>query len=325
MLLIQLVGVALIVFIILRVLPGDPVAVILGPYRTDETVAAAEARLGLDKPMPIQYIIYMRNILTGDMGTSFMTGNPVMNDFASRVPATLELTTIAIILASLVALPMGIASAMVRGSAWDHTTRLLSLTGTAVPIFWLGLILIYFFFYLLEWFPPPLGRIGLEVMPPQKITGFLTVDSLLARDWDALVSSVRHLALPVLTLFWAPFGPILRVGRSTALETINADYVEFGRLMGLPRFRIWMYIGRGTLLPVLTMIGVLFSLALGGSVLVETMFSWPGVGDYATKAMLRSDYAPIQAFILLTATVTVFAQLVVDVLSGIIDPRVVYR
>ena len=321
----QLLGISLVVFVMMRVIPGDPVAVILGPFLTDETAKATQERLGLDKPLPVQYVYYMRNILQGDLGRSFTTRNAVTSDLAERLPATLELSTVSIVLACLLGIPAGVVSAFRRGAIPDRVLSSLSVIGMSVPVFWLGLILIFVFFHLLGWFPAPVGRIGLGVTPPGSVTGFYLVDSLLAGNWTAFKSSLQQIMPPVLTLFWIPLAPILKATRSSTLSMLGADYVELSHLMGLPRIKTLTYVVRGALPPVVTMIGILYSLSIGGSVLVERVFGWPGMGDYAAAAVFASDYAPVQAFILLTATFVVVLTLFIDVLYVFIDPRIRYQ
>ena len=321
----QLFGISLVVFVMMRVIPGDPVAVILGPFLTDETAKATEERLGLDRPLPVQYVYYMRDLLQGDLGRSFTTRNAVTSDLKERLPATLELSTISILLAVLIGVPAGVVSAIRRGSLLDRMLSGLSVIGMAVPVFWLGLILIFVFFHLLGWFPAPVGRIGLGVPPPDTVTGFYLFDSVITGNWTAFKSSFQQMAPPVLTLFWIPLAPILKATRSSTLSMLGADYVELGRLMGLSRIKTWAYAVRGALPPVVTMIAVMYSLSIGGSVLVERVFGWPGMGDYAASAVFASDYAPVQAFMLLTAGFVVLLALLVDVLYVFIDPRIKYQ
>ena len=321
----QMLGIVTVVFVVMRVLPADPVGIAVGPAYNPETVRKVTERMGLDKPIIVQYGLFLRNISQGDFGSSFWTGRPVLSDFADRLPATLEFTTVSILLAGLLGIPAGVASALSRGRLPDRVISGVTALALGVPVFWLGLLFVFVFFYLLGWAPPPIGRLSLSITPPDTVTGFLAIDSVLDGNWQALVSSLQHLALPVLTLFWIPLAPIVKVTRAATLETSQSDYVEFSRLMGLPPLRTWLYAVRGALLPVITIMGVLYSLSIGWSVLVENVFSWPGIGKYALDSIVRSDYAPIQAFVVLTTAFTIVVNMVADVLYIVIDPRIRYK
>ncbi len=320
-----LLGISVITFFITHVLPGDPLYILLSPYAKEEDVQKARVELGLDRPLYVQYSIYIRNVLQGDLGYAYRTRQPVIEDLKQRVPATFELTITSLILAVLIGLPLGIRAAVNRDKWFDHVIRVVSVGGVSIPIFWTGVVLIYILYFKLHLAPPPLGRMGINDVPPETITGMYIIDSILTRNWEALVTSLRYIALPAITLGFAMLAPILRITRNSMLEVLNSNYVRTARSLGLnPNTVMYRDALRNALLPVVTSIGLILGWSLGGEVLVEVVFSWPGLGYYAVNSILNTDYAPVQGFVLLTATIYVLINLFVDLLYTVIDPRITY-
>jgi peptide/nickel transport system permease protein len=317
-----LLGISIIMFVITRVLPGNPAYMIVGVHADESTLQAVIEKMGLDQPLWQQYLNYMGNLLQGDLGTAWRTSNPVLVDLSSRFPATIELSTLSLIVAVIWAVGLGVWAGVREQSLVGRSADIISAAGVSIPEFWLGLILILIFFSYLNIAPPPLGRIGLEVDPPEPITHLYTVDALLTGNWPAFRSALAQLILPVITLAFVIGAPIMRLTRTFMLEAMQSDYVRAARAYGVPRPAIVSrYALRNVLLPVTTMIGLTYGYLLGGTVLVEIVFSWPGMGKYAVDAMLSSDYAPIMAVVLLSATVYLGVYLIIDILHFVLDPR----
>lgn len=320
-----LLGISIITFTITHIIPGDPLYILLSPYAKEEDIQKARVELGLDQPLYVQYGIYLKNLLQGDLGYAYRTRNPVLQDLKQRFPATFELTTLSLFLATLVGVPLGIQAAVHRDTWLDHIVRVVSVGGVSIPIFWTGVVLIYFLYFKWQIAPPPLGRMGFGDVPPDTITGMYILDSILTRNWTALTTSLRFIALPAITLGFAMLAPIMRITRNSMLEVLNSNFVRTARSLGLKQSTV-MYRDalRNALLPVVTSIGLILGWSLGGEVLVEVVFSWPGVGYYAVNSILNTDYAPVQGFVLLTATIYVLVNLMVDLLYTVIDPRITY-
>src|SRR5881296_3522441 len=300
-------GVTLIAFTLTYLLPGNPALVKAGALATPEHVAEIERRMGLDRPVPVQYWRYVTGLLRGDLGESASTGRPVLEDFRQRVPATLELTLASLVVAVVIGIPLGVLSAVHRDTVLDHVARLLGVGGVAMPSFWTGLLLLYVFFYLLGVAPAPLGRLAADVTPPTRITGLYVVDALLTANAVALASSLHHLMLPALTLGFAVMAPLTRMVRATMLEILESDYVKAAWAAGLPRRR------------------VIFGFLMAGNVVVEMVFAWPGLGHYAVTSLVTKDAGPIQSFVLFVAVMYVLVNLTVDLLYGLADPRIRLR
>ena len=313
-------------FVIVRVLPGNPATTIAGPISDPTTIASITKRLGLDKPVHEQYVEYVGNVFTGDLGQSFFTGNAVTEDLLQRVPATLELITISFILVFLIALPLGVISALPYRQLQPvrRVVQGYGLFAGSFPEFWWGLMFIFVFFFKLGWAPPPLGRISPLVAAPDKITGFITVDSLLTSDWPAFKSSVTHLILPVSTLVIVFAGPVVKMAQTMTEEHLRSEYVRFAKACGLPTSVIIRYAVRNAAPPVLNLGGFLYGYLIGGAVLVETVFGWGGAGQYAVDAIKRTDYVAIQGFVLVAALFSVLVYLIIDLIHMLLDPRVSY-
>jgi peptide/nickel transport system permease protein len=315
-------GVTLISFFLTYILPGNPALVKAGPLATPEYLAEIERKMGLDQPVWVQYGRYVGGLFRGDLGESSATGRPVLQDFLQRLPATLELTLASLILAVLIGVPLGVLSAVHRDTIVDHLGRIVGVAGVAMPTFWTGLLFIYVFFYVVGWAPPPLGRLASGLSPPTSITGLYVIDSLLTANWRALWSSLGQLALPAFTLAFSVMAPLARMVRATMLEILQSDYITAAWAAGLPRRRVIGDALRNALIPVVTTIGVVFGFLMAGNAVVETVFAWPGIGHYAVTALMTKDSGPIQSFVLFVAVMYVIVNLVVDLLYGLVDPRV---
>jgi peptide/nickel transport system permease protein len=320
-----LLGISIITFVMTHVLPGDPLYILLSPYAKEEDIQSARERLGLDEPLYIQYGIYLKDLLHGDLGYAYRSRRPVTEDLKQRFPATLELTTLSLLMATLIGIPLGVQAAVKKDSWIDHIVRVVSVGGVSIPIFWTGVVLVYFLYFKWRIAPPPMGRLGLSDIPPDAITGMYIVDSILTGNWTALTTSLRYIALPTITLAFAMIAPIMRITRNSMLEALNTNYVRTAVSFGLPPRAITFKDAlRNSLLPVITSVGLIFGWSLGGEVLVEVVFAWPGMGNYAVNSILNTDFAPVQGFVLVTATIYVVVNLVVDILYTAVDPRITY-
>lgn len=315
-------GVSVITFVISHVIPVDPAAAALGDHASDEQIAAFRAEYGLDKPVVEQYFIYVTGLLHGDLGRSIRTRRPVADDLRDFFPATLELSLVALLVSLLIGIPAGAWSAIARNRLPDHLVRVFSLTGGSLPIFWLGLILIGLFYSRLDWLPSG-ARIDQFVEPPQTLTGLYVLDSLLTGNVPALRSSLHHLILPAFTLGYFSTAVIARMMRSSMLEVLRQDYMLTARAKGLTeRAAIIRHGLRNALIPTLTIIGVTFGSLLSGAVLTETIFSWPGLGRYATASAISLDFPAVMGVTLLAAVIYPLANLIVDLGYHWLDPRI---
>ncbi len=319
-----LLGVVIVTFILMRVLPGDPAVFFAsGPNAGKAEIEEVRHTMGLDKPVPMQLVLYLKDVATGNLGNSMTTGQPVVRDMRRRLPASLELTFTALAIALLLAVPLGVFAALRPGSLVDHAVRLLCTLGVCVPTFVSGLMLIYVFYYLLGWAPDPTARLDIFAATPPDITGFYLLDFALVGDWSGWWAAFTQLLLPAFSMALFVLAPLARMTRASMLSVLGSDFIRTAQSVGLPRRRIIVaYALRNALLPVLTITGIVFSTMLGANVLVEKVFSWPGVASYALDALLASDYAPVQAFVLLMATIFVLVNVLIDILYGIADPRV---
>ena len=319
----QVIGISLITFVILRLLPSNPAFTLAGPAATEESIERIERRLGLDKPIYEQYWIYLKNLFQGDFGTSFITNQPVLDDIASRLPSTMELVLLGLFLAFLIGVPLGVVSALNSGKGIAGRMSFgYGLLAGAIPDFWLGLIFIHLFFTTLGWAPAPLGQIDTGIDPPNDITGMMALDSLLTGNWAALKSTVGHLALPVATLVFVYMAPIVKYTRSSIEDVYyGTEFIEQYRTSGLPHRTVILKALRNGLPPVITITGVLFGFLLGGVVLIETVFSWGGFGQYAVNAIVQSDFNAVQGFVIVAAVFNLIIYLIVDLLYFAVDPR----
>ncbi|MCE9660682.1 MAG: ABC transporter permease subunit [Burkholderiales bacterium] len=315
-------GITLLVFALIRLVPGDPVEALSGERgMTEERYQRLIHEFGLDRPLPAQYAEYVWKALHGDLGLSAITHEPVFAEFMARFPATVELSLVAMLLALALGLPAGIVAAVKRNTVWDYSVMGASLTGYSMPIFWWGLLLILTFSVGLGWTPVS-GRLAIQYDIPA-VTGFMLIDSLLSADKGAFRSALSHLILPAVALGTIPLAVIARMTRSSMLEVLREDYVRTARAKGAGRFRVVaIHALRNALIPVVTTIGLQVGTLLAGAILTETIFSWPGIGKWLVEAIHRRDYAAVQGGILLTATIIIGVNLIVDLLYGVINPRI---
>ncbi|MEO0760000.1 MAG: ABC transporter permease [Cyanobacteria bacterium J06648_16] len=315
-------GVIIVTFLLTRALPGDPAAYFAGPAATQEAIEQIRETLGLNKSLPEQFFIYVGELLRGDLGTSLTTGQTVVADLSTRLPASLELTLAGLLFSLSLALPLGILAATKPGSWLDHGVRVLATAGVSLPTFFTGLLLVYVFYFRLGVAPAPLGRLDILYSSPEQVTGLFLIDSLLAGDLRTLWAALAQLVLPAVTLGLFALAPLARVTRAAMLGVLSSDFIRTARAAGLSPFTILFgYAFRNALLPIVTTLGVVFSFLLGANVLVEKVFAWPGIGSYAVSALVASDYAAVQGFVLTMALLYVVLNLLIDLLYAVIDPR----
>src|SRR6202453_5010486 len=318
-----LIGVIFVTCLLTRVLPGDPAVYFAGPAATPQSIAEIRKSLGLDRSLPDQFLRYVNDLAHGNFGNSLSTGRPVATEISSRLPASAELTLSGLILAIVIAVPLGIFAGVKQGSLIDHLCRVIATAGVSLPVFFTGLVLVYIFYFRLGWSPAPLGRLDVFYSAPPTVTGFYLIDALIARDFETFRSALSQLILPALTLAIFSLAPIARMTRASMLAVLSSDFVRTARASGLsPGTVIVTYAFRNAMLPVITTLSMVFSFLLGANVLVEKVFAWPGIGSYAVEALLASDFAPVQGFVLTMAVMYVALNLLIDVLYGVIDPRV---
>ncbi len=315
-------GVTLASFAFIRLIPGDPVELLVGERGIDPARHAQLLHdLGFDRPLWEQYLGFLGNVLSGDLGKSIVTKQPVLDEFLTLFPATIELSVCALIIALVIGLPAGIVAGVRRGSAFDHSVMTVSLTGYSMPIFWSGLMLIILFSGILQWTPVS-GRIS-ALFWVEPVTGFMLIDSLLSDEKGSFASAASHLVLPSIVLATIPLAVIARQTRSAMLEVLSEDYVRTARAKGLSPFRvIGLHALRNALIPVVTVIGLQVGVLLAGAILTETIFSWPGVGKWLVDSIFRRDYPSVQSGLLLIASMVMLVNLFVDLLYGLINPRI---
>ncbi len=314
-----LLGLLAIVFFISHVIPADPAAFVAGENATPETIAAIRAQLGLDQPLHVQFWRYLVSILDGEMGRSIYTGRPVAEDLLDRLPATLELTLVTVVVASLVGVPLGVVSALRRNSWLDHALRVVTIAGLAIASFWFAILLQLLFSMRLGWTPLG-GRV--EGWGPEQITGFYLIDAILLEDHEIFFDALRHMVLPVITLAVPAMATIVRFTRAGVLDALQSNYVLYETAMGYPRrLVIWKYVLRNALIGTVTQIGLIFGILLAGAVVVEAVFDWPGLGTFAVNSILSSDYNAVMGFTVIVGTMFIVVNLIVDILHGMIDPR----
>jgi len=318
-----LLGITLLVFLFLHLIPGDPATVLLGERATPEQVEALREQLGLNQPLPLQYLTFINNLLHLDFGTSII---PIIDEIKTRFPATFELSLAAMIVAVILGIPAGVLAAVYKNRPADNITMIGSLLGVSIPVYWLGLLLIYLFAITLNWFPPS-GRISIEAgLTFQPITGFYLLDAILKFDINLLQDVLAHLILPALTLGTIPLAILARITRSSLLEVLSQDYIRTARAKGIPEH--WVILRHGlknALLPVVTIIGLQFGTLLGGAILTETIFSWPGIGSWIYEGILARDYPVVQGGVVVVSIIFVLVNLVVDISYALVDPRIKYK
>src|SRR6202790_3760175 len=316
-------GVIVVTFLLTRALPGDPAAYFAGVAATQQAIEEIRHLMGFDRSLPVQFLDYLRLLAQGDLGTSLTTGQPVLSELITRLPASAELTLCALSLSIAIALPLGITAAMRPGSWVDHICRIVTTAGVSLPTFFTGLLLVYVFYYLLGMAPPPLGRLDVFFSAPPPHSGVYLIDSLLDGDFETFRAALAQLILPAATMAIFTLAPLARITRASMLGALGSEFVRTAKASGLGRRQIVLvYAFRNAVLPVITTLGVVFSFLLGANVLVEKVFAWPGIGSYAVDAVIASDYAPVQGFVLTMALLYVLLNLLVDLAYGFVDPRV---
>ena len=324
----QLAGITAAVFVVIRLLPADPVAQLVGMNASREAYEQSKHALGLDRPMWQQFLSFAGldsrhdGLLQGNLGTSWVTSQPVGREILDTLPVTLEIVTIALLLAFAIALPLGLASARKPGGVADRASLVWGLFAGAQPDYWWGLLFVFVFFYLLNWAPPPMGRFDPLLTAPPSITGFITVDSLLAGDLPAFWTAVQYLTLPILTLAFVVSGAIIKMVRTNTLRALQSDYMLYARASGLPERMVARYALRAALTPAVTLVGIFYGVLLSSAVTVEIVFSLNGIGQYAVRSVLAFDYPAIQGTVLVVAMVSLLIYLLLDILHAYLDPRI---
>lgn len=316
------IGIVIVSFLLTRALPGDPAAYFAGPAADAQSIEQIRHSMGLDQPLPIQFLDYLQDLVSGNLGESISTGQPVLTELATRLPASLELTGFALLFSLAIAMPLGILAATHPNSWIDHTCRFIVTAGVSLPTFFTGLALVYVFYYLLGWAPAPMGRLDILYLSPPHVTGFYVLDALFAGDLETARAALVQLALPAITLGLFTLAPIARMTRAAMIQILESEFIRTARAAGLRRRKVlYTYALRNAILPVITTLGMVFSFTLGANVLVEKVFAWPGIGSYAVEALVVSDYAAVQGFVLAMALLFVVINLLIDITYTLVDPR----
>lgn len=320
-----LLGMSLLTFTITHVIPADPARLVAGNFASADIVQGIRERMGLDRPLPEQYFTYMRRlILEGDLGRSMQSFRPVAADLKDRIPASLELALFSLLLAVPLGLVLGIITATRAGGVIDSGTRLFAILGVSMPAFWTGLLLQLVFYGILNWFPSG-GRLSLSVIPPDNVTGLYLIDSIIARNWATFSDALHHIFLPAVTLALGNLAVVTRMTRASMLEILSQDYVRTARGKGLTERAVLIrHVLKNALNPILTIVGLQMAALIGWVFIVEVIFSWPGIGSYAVRAIMNFDFEPIIGFTLFMAFVYVLVNLCVDLLYPLVDPRIKY-
>jgi peptide/nickel transport system permease protein len=318
-------GLVTIIFMISRVAPGDPARLAAGPDATEEMVEVLRKEFGLDKPLIVQYVDYIKGLLAGDLGRSIRTRHRVLKDLIQFFPATFELTVFSLFMAVALGIPLGVLCAVHRDRSLDHAARVFSVSGVALPMFWLALMLQLFLALKFDFLPVG-GRLGMLTEPPTRITHLYLIDSLITGNWFVFKDALRHIILPAFVLSFPALASIIRVNRAEMLEVLTRDFIVNARAHGISKLRIiGQYALKNALIPTTTMIGLRYGWMLGGTILVETVFDWPGTGLYAVQSAVFSDFQPIMGVTLLVGLNFMVANLIVDLIYGLLDPRVRYE
>ena len=318
-----LIGVVVISFILTRALPGDPAVYFAGAAADEQSINEIRVAMGLDKTLYEQFFVYVNNLLDGNLGTSLSTGQPVLSDLIKRLPASLELTILSLVLSCFISIPLGILAAT-RPDTWvDHLCRFFVTAGVSLPTFFTGILLIYIFYYTLGISPSPIGRLDFIYLEPDTVTGFYLIDTAISNDWETWLGAAKQLILPSITLALFTLAPIARMTRASMLTILSSEFIRTAKAAGLSNSKVlFSYALRNAFLPVITTLGMVFSFALGANVLVEKVFAWPGIGSYAVEALIVSDYAAVQGFVLSMAIMFVILNLLIDLIYMVIDPRI---
>jgi len=318
----QLFGIALVAFFLLKLIPGDPAPMMLGPLATQEAVDKLRAEMGLDQPLPAQFVAYLGRLLDGDLGRSWQTTNPVLSDLAQRLPATLELVTLSLLLAIAIGVPLGLLAGRYPGSRIARFVDGYAVTAGALPDFWFALVLIFLFYSVFQIAPAPIGRLDFITFPPPTVTGSFALDALLAGQFATLRAAAAQLVLPVMTLGIIYAVPILTMTRATVERLNDTDFIRFANAKGLQPWRVSLHALRNAMPALVTVLGALYGTLVGSVVLVEVVFAWGGAGQYAVSAVLNADINASLGFILMAAVISLGVHLVVDLLMMVLDPRI---
>lgn len=322
MLILVVFGVTLMTFLLSHIIPGDPARMLVGQRANEETLQQVRHQLGLDQPVWVQYFTYVKGLFAGDFGNSIRTQQPVIHDLFTFFPATIELALLAFLLAILVGIPLGVLAAVKKDTGWDHGARVFSIAGVSTPVFWSGLVMILFFYGYLGWFPST-GRLDLNIQPPVKITGLYFLDSLLTGNWQAFKNSLWHIFLPVITLSYAQLAIVTRQVRASMIEVLGQEYIRTALANGISgSFLLFRYALRNALIPTVTVVGLSFGSLLGGAVVTETIFGWPGMGKYVVDSIAYLDFPAIMGFTLIISIGYVLINLLVDLIYYILDPQI---
>ncbi len=317
-----LLGLMVLTFVLVRVVPADPATTLAGETASPQQVEEIRRKYGFDLPIYQQFAIYVGQVASGDLGNSVFSNRPVMLDVRRTLPATLELIFVSLLLATLIGIPLGTLAAVRHNGLLDHVVRVATVGGLAVASFWFAIMLQLLFSMELEWLPLR-GRIGVNIGAPPGVTGFFLIDSLLAGRWDQFTSSLRHIALPAITLAVPALATIARFARVGVLDTLQRDFVLYETAVGYPRRRIvWIYVLRNSVITAVTQVGLLFGALVSSAVAVEAIFDWPGLGSYAVQAILASDYKAVLAVTLVVGVIYAIVNILVDLVHGLLDPRV---
>lgn len=316
-------GTLIVIFFLTQAIPGDAAIRRVGMFGNDATIEEMRKSMGIDQPVHVQFWGYLQRLSHGDLGHSYKTGNSVNDDLRQRLPASLELAILSMLVAFPVGVGLGVLAAANRGRWPDHLVRAFGIFGNGVAVFWLGLMLIYIFYFRLEMVPAPAGRLGMLDDPPPFVTGFYTVDSLVAGDFTTLRGALTHLVLPVACLATVVAAPISRMTYAAVSETLRSNYVRAAAAQGLPRGKIlFKYTLKNAMIPIVTLAGQSMTFLIAGAILVEMVFSWPGIGRYAVESMVIADLAPVQAFVIVTTILALAINLLVDISYFYFDPRI---
>ncbi|NBB83056.1 MAG: ABC transporter permease subunit [Alphaproteobacteria bacterium] len=316
-----LVGILFFTFMLVRIGGQDPVGLLAGPTATQAEIDMITRDLGLDQPLFVQFGYYLANVLQGDLGESWLSNREVVSDIAQRIPVTLELLLWGVGIGALIGIPVGLRAAFRPDGTFDQISRFLSLLGFSIPTYWLGLVMLFVFFYLLGWAPPGIGRIGLIVIPPEPITGSYLIDGLLQAEWEAARSAASHLILPVICVAIVAAAPIIKHTRAIALEVVASDTVRYARASGLPEAIVRKIVLRNSTVPVMTFVGTELTGLVGTVSLIEYVFAWGGLGQYGLNAIVAGDFAAVQGYVLVLALFSVVVFLIIDLLVVILEPR----
>ncbi len=321
--LIALIGVVIFAFLLTRLLPNNPAALRAGPLADEALIKQYERQMGLDRPLYIQLGSYFGQLLRRDLGDSWRTGQPVREELAIRIPATFELALSAFIIAVVVGLPMGILAAVYSGKWFDQAARVFATLGASLALFWLALVGVYIFYYILGWAAAPVGRLTIGVDEPYQITGLYLLDSLLTRDFVTFKDAFDHIWLPACTLAFIVSAPIIKISRAAMKDVLNSDYIRTAKAIGVPDRQLLFKDGLlNAFIPILTMLGIVFGYLMGGSLIVEQVFAWPGIGLYAWKALVTNDFNAVQGFVILIAFVYVSLNFLIDVTYALVNPQI---